>query len=176
MNNEDEREDMLSILRQYRPVYFTVFLVQVIVWCIILSWWESISGEHTTDTIGRVIAIGTKMAPLAGLSVITTIVLVEIGRYLVVLFLPTPKIRRKIREEAIAEGMAEGMAAGKAAGIAAGKAAGKAAGIAAGKAAGIAAGKAAERRNWVDWNRRRKEAEEQGLPFHESPPGDDETT
>ena len=164
MNNEDEREDMLSILRQYRPVYFTVFLVQVIVWCIILSWWESISGEHTTDTIGRVIAIGTKMAPLAGLSVITTIVLVEIGRYLVVLFLPTPKIRRKIREEAIAEGMAEGMAAGKAAGIAAGK------------AAGIAAGKAAERRNWVDWNRRRKEAEEQGLPFHESPPGDDETT
>ena len=79
MNNDDEREDLLSILRRYRPVYFAVFIVQVITWCVIVYWWESTSGEHTTDTIGRMIATGLKMAPLTGLSVITTIVLVEIG-------------------------------------------------------------------------------------------------
>ena len=147
MSNGDEREDMLSILRKYRPIYFAVFIVQVIVWCVIISWWESTSGEHTGDALGTVIAIGLKMAPLTGLSIISTIVIVDIGRYLVVL-LPTPSIRRRIIEKAKSEG----------------------------RAAGIAAGKAAERRNWVSWNARRKEAEAQGLPFDEPPPGADENT
>ena len=167
VSNGDEREDMLSILRKYRPIYFAVFIVQIIVWCVIISWWESTAGEHTGDALGTVIAIGLKMAPLTGLSIISTIVIVDIGRYLVVL-LPTPSIRRRIMEKAKAEGHA--------AGIAAGKAAGHAAGEAAGKAAGIAAGKAAERRNWISWNERRKEAEAQGLPFDEPPPGADEDT
>ncbi len=135
MRNDDEREDLLSILRRYRPFYFVVFIVQVIVWCILVYWWESTSGEHTTDPIGRMIATGLKMAPLTGLSAIMSIVLVDIGRYLVVL-LPTPSTRRKIIEKAKAE----------------------------------------ERRNWVAWNNRRKEAEAQGLPFDEPPPGDDEST
>ncbi len=138
MNNDDEREDLLSILRRYRPFYFAVFIVQVIVWCILVYWWESTSGEHTSDTIGRIIATGLKMAPLTGLSAIVAIVLVDVGRYLVVL-LPTPSTRRKIMEKAKAEGIA------------------------------------AERRNWVDWNNRRKEAEDQGLPFDEPPPGEDES-
>ena len=133
MRNDDEREDLLSILRRYRPFYFAVFIVQVIVWCILVYWWESTSGEHATDPLGRIIATGLKMAPLTGLSAITAIVLVDIWRYLVVL-LPTPSTRRKIIEKAKAE----------------------------------------ERRNWVAWNNRRKEAEEQGLPFDEPPPGDDE--
>ncbi len=133
MRNDDEREDLLSILRRYRPFYFAVFIVQVIVWCILVYWWESTSGEHTTDPLGRIIATGLKMAPLTGLSAITTIVLVDIWRYLVVL-LPTPSTRRKIIEKAKAE----------------------------------------ERRNWVAWNNRRKEAEARGLPFDEPPPGDDE--
>lgn len=134
MSNDDEREDLLSILRRYRPFYFAVFIVQVIIWCILVYWWESTSGEHTTDPLGRIIATGLKMAPLTGLSAITAIVLVDIGRYLVVL-LPTPSTRRKIIEKAKAE----------------------------------------ERRNWVAWNNRRKEAEARGLPFDEPPPGDDES-
>ena len=36
MNRDDEREDMLGILRKYRPFYFAVFIVQVIAWCILL--------------------------------------------------------------------------------------------------------------------------------------------
>ena len=157
MSNEYEREDMLSILRKYRPIYFAVFLAQVIAWCVITTWWEATSGEHTDDVLGMVIAIGLKMAPLMGLSIITTIVLVDIGRYLVVL-LPTPNVRRKIMEKAESEGRAAGMAAGMAEGM----------------AAGMAAGMAEERRNWVAWNRRRKEAETQGLPFNEPSPGSDE--
>ena len=141
MSNDDKREDLLSILQSiHRTGYssYRVFIVQVIIWCILVYWWESTSGEHTTDPLGRVIATGLKMAPLTGLSAITAIVLVDIWRYLVVL-LPTPSTRRKIMEKAKAEGMA------------------------------------AERRNWVAWNNRRKEAEAQGLPFDEPPPGDDES-
>ena len=163
MSGSDEREDMLSILRRYRPVYFTVFIIQVIAWCIVVYWWESTSGQHTGDTIGRIIATGLKMAPLTGLSVITTIVLVDIGRYLVVL-LPTPKVRQRIMEKAKAEGHAAGHAAGHAEGIAEGHAEG----IAEGHAEGVAA----ERRNWMAWNTRRKAAEAQGLPFDEPPPGE----
>ena len=133
MSNDDEREDLLSILRRYRSFYFAVFIVQVIIWCILVYWWESTSGEHTTDPLGRIIATGLKMAPLTGLSAIIAIVLVDIGRYLVVL-LPTPSTRRKIIEKAKAE----------------------------------------ERRSWVAWNNRRKEAEARGLPFDEPPPGTDE--
>ena len=143
MSNDYEREDMLSILRKYRPVYFAVFITRVTAWCIGVSWRESTLGGHTTDTLGMIIAIGTKMAPLTGLSVITTVVLVEIGRYLMVLFLPTPNVRRRI-EKAQAKGHAEGHAEGK----------------------------AQERRNWVAWNRRRKKAEAEGLPFDEPPPGE----
>ena len=40
MNNDDEREDMLSILRRYRPMYFAVFVIQVIVWYVIVYWWS----------------------------------------------------------------------------------------------------------------------------------------
>ncbi len=165
MSNDEEREDMLSILRRYRPVYFAVFIVQVIVWCVIMYWWESTSGEHSSDTVGRIIATGLKMAPLTGLSVITTIVLVEMGRYLVVLFLPTPNIRRRM-EKAKAKGHAEG--------IVEGHAEGHAEGIAEGHAEGHAEGTAQERRNWVAWNRRRVEAEAQGLPFDEPPPSENE--
>ena len=155
MNNDDEREDLLSILRRYRPVYFAVFIVQVIAWCVIVYWWESTSGEHTTDTIGRIIATGLKMAPLTGLSVITTIVLVDIGRYLMVL-LPTPSTRQKIMKKAKAQGIEQGLEQG----------------LEQGHAAGIAE----ERRKWVYWNNRRKEAEAQGLPFDEPPPGANEDT
>ena len=79
MGSGDEREDLLGILRKYRPIYFAVFVVQVMAWCIGVSWWEVTMGEHT-DRLGRVIAIGLKMAPLSGLSIFTTIVLVDVGR------------------------------------------------------------------------------------------------
>lgn len=134
MSGGDEREDLLGILRKYRPIYFAVFIAQVTAWCIAVSWWEVTSGGHASG-LGSVIAIGLKMAPLSGLSIFTTIVTVDIGRYLVV-FLPTPNVRRRIREEARAE----------------------------------------ERRKWVEWNRRRKEAEAQGLPFEEPPPGESEAS
>lgn len=46
MGSGDEREDLLGILRKYRPIYFAVFIVQVIAWCIGVSWWEVTLGEH----------------------------------------------------------------------------------------------------------------------------------
>ena len=41
------------------------------------------------------------------------------------------------------------------------------------QAEGHLAGLEEERRRWVEWNRRRLEAEENGLPFDESPPATD---
>ena len=41
-----------------------------------------------------------------------------------------------------------------------------------GRAEGVEIGRAAERTEWQKWNRRRMDAEAQGRPFDEPPPGD----
>ena len=41
-----------------------------------------------------------------------------------------------------------------------------------GRAAGLKEGQATERAQWQEWNRRRMDAEANGQPFNEPPPGD----
>ena len=73
---------------------------------------------------------------------------------------------------AVENARAEGKAEGKAEGIVEGKAEG----IVEGKAEGIVEGKAEVYQEWhADWERRRKEAEEKGIPFNDPPPPKPET-
>ena len=65
------------------------------------------------------------------------------------------------REEGLAEGREEGLAEGREEGLAKGR------------EEGLAEGQAAERSQWLDWNRRRLDAESAGQPFQEPPPGGD---
>ncbi len=48
---------------------------------------------------------------------------------------------------------------------------GRAEGLVTGRAEGLVTGRATERAEWQEWNRRRMDAETQGRPFDEPPPG-----
>ena len=122
---------------------------------------EVVSGQHDSisETAIAVVnrsALATPLIILFSMFIITVMdslggLLVVTYRYLSDKFLEPQ--REKIRAKARAEG--------------------KAAGLAEGKAAGLAAGRAEERRMWEAWVRRREEAERNGEPFDEPPPGAD---
>ena len=145
----DEREDILGILRRYRPWYFLLLVLQIVGWGAVVV----CAGNAECLLNGqaeRLKGMGQDMSVLVPLWLLMSILLVDLGGYLMVLL---PNNRRKLEREAEAKGMAQGiakgMAQGKAQGIAEGKAQGKAQGIAQGiaegKAQGIAAGIAQER-------------------------------
>ena len=134
----DEREDILGILRRYRPWYFLLLVLQIVGWGAVVV----CAGNAECPLNGpavRLKTIGTDMSGLVPLWLLISILLVDLGGYLMVLL---PNNRKKLEDRAIAKGMAQGMAAGIAEGIAKGKTEGKAAGMAQGIAEGIAKGKA----------------------------------
>lgn len=63
---EDEREDMLSILREFRPYYFWMLIVQIVVWGVVVFLSER---GNCTDVglSGCAVAIGLKMSELVPL-------------------------------------------------------------------------------------------------------------
>ncbi len=177
-SNNEEREDILSILRELRPFYFWILIVQIVVWGTVIVLAEK-DRCVSTGLSNCIVSIGIKMSALVALWFLTSVILVDIGRFLMVL-LPNfrAKIIAKAKAEGKAAGLAEGKAEGKAAGLAEGKAEGKAAGLAEGKAAGIAQGESIGaskmHAKWSAWNTRRIEHERRGEPFDEPLPGPDD--
>ncbi len=102
----EEREDLLSILREHRPYYFWVLVAQMLVSGAAITWWEIVYGGHAS-AIGVAIAVGLKMSALIPLWGLITVIVVDIRRRIVVLL---PDGRAKIRAEARAEGRTEGKA------------------------------------------------------------------
>ena len=130
----DEREDILGILRRYRPWYFLLLVLQIAGWGAVVV----CAGNAECPFNGpaaRLKAIGTDMSGLVALWLLTSIILVDLGGYLVVLL---PNYRKRLEDEAQAKGMAKGMAEGRAKGVAEGRAKGVAEGRAEGEARGIA--------------------------------------
>ena len=83
-----------------------------------------------------------------------------------------PVIERH-KAEGMVVGLAKGREEGRAEGREEGLTEGRVVGLAEGRVEGLAEGQAAERAQWLDWNRRRLDAETAGQPFHEPPPGTD---
>ena len=100
----EEREDLLSILREHRPYYFWVLVAQMLVSGAAITWWEVVYGGHASG-IGVAIAVGLKMSALIPLWGLITVIVVDIRRRIVVLL---PDGRAKIRAEGRAEGRTEG--------------------------------------------------------------------
>ena len=134
----DEREDILGILRRYRPWYFLLLVLQIVVWGAVVVCAGNAECLLNGPAV-RLKTIGTDMSGLVALWLLTSIILVDLGGYLVVLL---PNYRKRLEDKAQAKGMAKGIAEG----IAKGKAEGKAAGIAEGVAKGKAEGRAQERK------------------------------
>ena len=141
----DEREDILGILRRYRPWYFLLLVLQIVGWGAVVVCAGNAECLFNGPAV-RLKTIGTDMSGLVALWLLTSIILVDLGGYLVVLL---PNYRKRVEDRAQAKGMAKGMAEGRAKGIAEGRAKGiaegKAEGVAEGKAEGVAEGRAQER-------------------------------
>lgn len=159
---EDERDDMLSILRELRPFYFWILIAQVAIWGILVFFSER-GNCADAGYSGCVVTMGLKMSGLVPLWLLTSVVLVDVGRYFMVLLRSS---RERVMARAIAKAKAEAGAKARAEGMAEGKAEGKAEGIAAGKAEGANMMYA----QWSEWNARRVEADRRGEPFDEPPP------
>jgi len=141
----NEREDILSILREHRPYYFWALVTQILASGAAITWWEVAWGGHA-NALGCGIAVALKMSALIPLWLVTTILIVDAGRRIVVLL---PDGRKKVRAKARAEGRSEGLAEG------------------------VAIGTARTNSTWRQWNTRRLEFEARGEPFDEPPPDDD---
>ena len=146
----DEREDILSILRELRPFYFWILIVQVAIWGAVVIWAER-GNCANVDFSNCAVAVGLKMSGLIPLWFFTSVVLVDIGRFLMVFL---PDLRGRIRDRAWAEGRAEGRSEGRAEG----------------RSEGEAIGVDQMHAKWSAWNQRRLEAERNGEPFDEPPP------
>ena len=102
----NEREDILSILREHRPYYFWALVTQILASGAAITWWEVAWGGHA-NALGCGIAVALKMSALIPLWLVTTILIVDAGRRIVVLL---PDGRKKLRAKARAEGVAIGTA------------------------------------------------------------------
>ena len=101
---DNERENLLTILRRNRPAYSVVYFGQMLAWLALVAWNEATSGQHT-GPVSYTIAVGTALAPLAFISLVTAIGSVDAGRYLMTLFFPD--LEAKYKREARAEAQAE---------------------------------------------------------------------
>lgn len=137
------------------------FAFKMIAYTVVVIRQEIESGEHRSaiDITIAVIERDSTVTPGIGAS---TLILMEGVSYLMITYnylhnkfvQPLIDKREAEMEQRMAEGRAQGRTEGRAEGIAEGK----------------AAGKAEMNMRWVDWNRRRIEAEGKGVPFDEPPP------
>lgn len=157
-----EEETLAQRLDRLRPVYIGVFLAQAIAAGAVITWREWAVGGHT-NPYDLMIAVILKMDDVAYLALVTSVLIVDFGRYIMGLLLKAPQDRAR----------EQGLALGKVQGIAEGKVQGKAEGLAEGKVVGAAE----ERERWMDydrrvqeWEREQKEAQDKGEPFDEPRP------
>ena len=139
---EDEREELLSVLRELRPFYFWILIVQIAVWSGVVFLSER-SNCAEAGLSGCTVTMGLKMSGLVPLMLLTSVILVDLGRYFMVLLRNSrEKLITRARARAKAEGIAEGEIRG--------------------------ANKTHAK--WSVWNARRIEHERRSEPFDEPPP------
>ena len=96
---DNERENLLTILRRNRPAYSVVYFGQMLAWLALVAWNEATSGQHASP-VSYTIAVGTALAPLAFISLVTAIGAVDAGRYLMTLFFPDLEAKHRREERA----------------------------------------------------------------------------
>ena len=96
---DNERENLLTILRRNRPAYSVVYFGQMLAWLALVAWNEATSGQHA-GPVSYTIAVGTALAPLAFISLVTAIGTVDTGRHLMTLFWPDMEAKYRKDERA----------------------------------------------------------------------------
>ena len=96
---DNERENLLTILRRNRPAYSVVYFGQMLAWLALVAWDEATGGQHA-GPVSYTIAVGTALAPLAFISLVTAIGTVDTGRHLMTLFWPDLEAKHRREERA----------------------------------------------------------------------------
>ena len=105
---DGEREDLLSILRDLRPYYFGVLVAQVAIWgAVVFSTEQGNCAELGAN--GCAVKMGLLMGGLSPFMLLMSIILVDIGRYMMVLL-------RNSRERLITRARRQGLDEGEAIG------------------------------------------------------------
>ena len=130
---------MFGIYERLRWVYLAVFAIQVVPMSVGIVWREWVTGGHS-NAVDLLIASVLKIDDVCYLSIITSVVIVDIGRYLMGILITAPQDRAYER------------------------------GLAKGKREGKREGAAEERERVQDWFRRYMEAKARGEHFDEDPP------
>ena len=137
-----EQETLGQRLDRLRPIYIGVFLAQVIAMGGVITWREWATGGHT-NPYDLMIAIILKMDDVSYLALITTVLIVDLGRNLMGILLKAPQDRA--REQGLAQGKAQGMEEERARWM-------------------------EYDRRVQEWERKQKEAQDKGEPFDEPRP------
>ena len=105
---------MFGIYERLRWVYLSVFAIQVVPMSAGIVWREWVAGGHS-NAVDLLIASVLKIDDVCYLSIITSVVIVDIGRYLMGILITAPQDRayerglargkREGREEALSEEM-----------------------------------------------------------------------
>ena len=173
------RSDLVSpldIAKKWLPWCAALIFAQTLGFTALIAWREISKGVSGVNEL--IIAVVSGTAPAVPLFVVYAIIAVSMadligGSAMVTAKYLTKKLieplERKRREE-LEQRFERGRAQGVAQGVAQGRAQGVAQGRAEGVAQGVDQGMERERRAWTEWNRRRLEAEANGLPFNEPPP------
>ena len=96
---DNERENLLTILRRNRPAYSVVYFGQMLAWLALVAWNEATSGQHA-GPVSYTIAVGTALAPLAFISLVIAIGAVDTGRHIMTLFWPDLEAKHRREERA----------------------------------------------------------------------------
>ena len=147
---EPEKETLAQRLGRLRPIYISVFLAQATAAGALITWREWVTGGHT-NPYDLMIAVILKMDDVAYLALVTSVLIVDFGRYLMGLLIKAPQDRAY--EQGLSVGTIQGKVQGKAEGI------------------------AQERERWLDydrrmreWSRKLKESQDDDEPFDEPRP------
>ncbi len=151
----ERRISIWSVPERWRRLFFAIFSLQTAGIIGLAVWHEvfAVTGDSWAETV---FAISSRAGPAIGVITAESVVLTEV--YYVVIFGVifggiVERYQNRIKQaadEAAAKADAEGAARGE--------------------AVGEARGVVQEYEKWAAWNRRRLEAEANGLPFDEPPP------
>ena len=157
---------MFRIFQRLRWVYLSVFGIQVVPMSAVIIWREAETGGHA-NFFDLLIASLQKIDDVCYLSLITSVIIVDIGRYLLGILIEAPQDRAY--ERGLSQGREQGVTEGREQGVTEGREQG----VAEGREQGVAE----ERQRWLDYdasvrdyNRRFKDAQNRGEPFDEPPP------
>ena len=142
------RVSVMSVHEGWWYAYLGVFFVQMTAWTGMAGWDEAVRGEHA-GAVEYLRAVGRGSSHMVQMFVMSTIVLVESGRLVMVLaqrMADRLKERREEREKARAKMLAEAESKAR------------------------AAGRSELAAEVAEWNERRLAAEARGEKFDEPPP------